>query len=296
MEVTSFSLTMTAVENTQHAGIVTAGQQSETKISYRAPDEFRKETAVIAGSARAGIMTQLSNDHEQYIWAAGSQQMTQLQGPGLKNDVYAGKTSGWPFGATDLRSLIAQDSPFADAKLIGEAEVVGRPAYVVEIPAALCPGGPGAESSEGVQTLWIDKETLFVLKQERHSPDGQLLSSTEVTAIQYNPQLDDGVFEPPAGGHGISTRDLGAGVSANLYQMSGAPDPGFGALFLVSTGTTAMPGVSFGCAAREPATAGPFLPIGARTVVSVPGASTRIYVPATPSTTTAPAASAAVGP
>jgi len=54
----------------------------------------------------------------------------------------------------------------------------------------------------GPRTVWVDKESYFVLKVVQISgTDGKLLETTEVTSIQYNVAIDPSVFTftPPAG-------------------------------------------------------------------------------------------------
>lgn len=108
-------------------------------------------------------------------------------------------------------------------KLVGEATVAGRAAYVIDLGPYLCPSSftiyndgtrvPGPitpPEQQGRRTMWIDKKTFFYLKSESYNPDGTLMSRQEVTEIAYNIAIPDSVFaySPPPDAHIARVTDL----------------------------------------------------------------------------------------
>lgn len=110
---------------------------------------------------------------------------------------------------------MAQDtSPCFHPRLQGEATVIGRPAYVIDLGPFLCSAGfrvdqdgtvtplpPTPPEQQGKNVIWIDKQTFFYLKQESYDPDGAVKMRDEVTEITYNLVIPGNVFSyaPPAG-------------------------------------------------------------------------------------------------
>jgi len=71
------------------------------------------------------------------------------------------------------------------------AVIAGRPTEVIDI----VPRGEGPR----VWRLWLDKETGFVLKRERHSVTGRRISGTEYLEIEFNVPTDSDLFGVPKG-------------------------------------------------------------------------------------------------
>jgi len=55
--------------------------------------------------------------------------------------------------------------------------------------------------------IWVDRETNLILRSEYYSSDGKLASLTVCTDIEWNPPLDDSLFEIPAGWKQIVLED-----------------------------------------------------------------------------------------
>ena len=78
--------------------------------------------------------------------------------------------------------------PHRPASLAARRSPAGR-STGSKLPSAACP--IGEPDLDGPRTLWVDKETLFVLKSEARSlADGRITLSTEVTSIAYNAPID----------------------------------------------------------------------------------------------------------
>jgi len=93
------------------------------------------------------------------------------------------------------------------AKLMGEATILGRPAYTLDLGPDLCarnlppnPRGtamsrPRGSVVQGGRTLvWVDKQTFFALKRESFGADGRLESRDEVTDLAYDAAIPDRTF------------------------------------------------------------------------------------------------------
>lgn len=87
-----------------------------------------------------------------------------------------------------------------DPKVVGEETIAGRAAYKVDMGIAKCRSA-SAPQLNGPHTIWLDKETFFVLKSEiRALNSDQITSSMQVTPIRYNIDLPNELFTftPPA--------------------------------------------------------------------------------------------------
>jgi len=111
-------------------------------------------------------------------------------------------------------SGVQDTSPCFHPKLLSEATVISRPAYVIDLGPFLCSAGfrvdrdgtvtplpPTPPEQQGKNVIWIDKQTFFYLKQESYNRDGTVKMRDEVTEITYNLAIPGNVFRyaPPAG-------------------------------------------------------------------------------------------------
>ncbi len=116
-----------------------------------------------------------------------------------KSDSY-GAESPLGQGTVDVLKALQAPNPNVRPTLGAEDTVAGRRAYVLTFPI----GSASASAPEfsGPRTIWVDTETYFVLKVVQYSSiDGKLLSTMEVTSIQYNAVIDPTLlaFIPPLG-------------------------------------------------------------------------------------------------
>lgn len=116
--------------------------------------------------------------------------------------------------------LLRQDwSNCYTPQVIGEETIANRHAYKIDLGANKCRSA-ALFMFEGTRTLWVDKETFFVLRDEFVGSDGkQNLGSYNVTKVQYNIDLPPGLFEyaPPPGAAVTDNRPKPA-PSADAYQ------------------------------------------------------------------------------
>ncbi|MGE5141516.1 MAG: LolA family protein [Rudaea sp.] len=124
------------------------------------------------------------------------------------NSVTINPVPGGPTGATNvtdfgqqpdsINALFGQASSCFDPRLSGADTIAGRPVYILDLGVMKCAGNV----TEGSSTIWVDKETFFVLKHVQDGADGSTaLATTQITAIEYNPTVDAGLFSltPPPG-------------------------------------------------------------------------------------------------
>lgn len=96
------------------------------------------------------------------------------------------------------------------AQYQGEGTFIGRTTYQIELvpneqqcsPAAKPGLDPERSRTEqpGRRLLWLDQQTLVLLKWEQYSSDGTLQASYEVTSVEYDVAIPESTFtyEPPA--------------------------------------------------------------------------------------------------
>lgn len=103
---------------------------------------------------------------------------------------------------------------YRQAKMADDATIAGRQAYAIVLGPNSCSQGAIIDRSgtaipstivppslQGRAMVWIDKRTLFFLKQEIDNIDGTVKELSEVTQLDENPQVVDSLFAfvPPAG-------------------------------------------------------------------------------------------------
>ena len=70
-----------------------------------------------------------------------------------------------------------------DVKVTGEATVLERPTWVLELVAK-----SGMDPAYHSRKIWVDKERYLVLKEERFATSGKLLKTSEVTKVSMMQQ------------------------------------------------------------------------------------------------------------
>lgn len=55
--------------------------------------------------------------------------------------------------------------------------------------------------------VWVDRETALIVRSESYDSDGKLASLTVYDRIEWNPKLDDSLFEVPAGWQRVGADD-----------------------------------------------------------------------------------------
>lgn len=114
--------------------------------------------------------------------------------------------------------------------------VAGRLADVVELSPANCTRD-GSDGAGLLETVWLDRETLFTLKRvRRDAVTGQVVEQFAVTELAVNPELSSWVFTyvPPAHAvvHDYRTEPVPSPDTINSILGSFAANAGFAHYFL----------------------------------------------------------------
>jgi DNA-binding CsgD family transcriptional regulator len=96
-----------------------------------------------------------------------------------------------------LADAVAKAARGGKARLAGDATVAARPAYEIEIQPGPC--RPPFSTADGLETVWLDKETLIPLRLTLASADGRVVFDQQVSRVTYNEDLDPALFGPPPG-------------------------------------------------------------------------------------------------
>lgn len=196
-DIQSFVVTETA---DAHAG----GQatQGDTQRWYEAPNRWRVESAFSTTSPRG------QQDGKTITVSDGTDLWSDRQpGNAVQINQLSASWNGFgdlhPFGPppAGLGAFLKQAGACSTPVLQGSDTVAGRPVYVIDLGVTKCPSATAPEIN-GRRLLWVDTETLFVLKSVQYSGvDGTPLATTEVTHVQYNVPIDPARFSfaPPPG-------------------------------------------------------------------------------------------------
>ena len=180
--------------------------RSEVRRWFQAPDKWRLESKgeiyAADGKPAAGSRWQavaVSDGTGQYDYdVLGNVQTINLAPSSPAPAGMPLPASDGTAAASNLAQLFERMADCYRPAVTGSATVAGRPVYVVDLGATLCPSAAAPEMN-GREVLWVDKETFFVLKHELYNTRGdQLLMRSEVTDVQYNPAVGAGLFAAPA--------------------------------------------------------------------------------------------------
>lgn len=175
-------------------------------VWFAAPDRWRFEVTAPPGPGQGSQpVSEVTVADGETIWSYDSVLHHLQINPGTLGGRGQGKlwlSGGLETGAADnLDALLAQGRTCYDPAVGGDDTVAGRPAYVVQMGPNRCPS-VSAREMNGPRTIWIDRETFFVLRNEVRDPESnQVIFRSEVTSIRYNVELPDELFalDPPPG-------------------------------------------------------------------------------------------------
>lgn len=208
LDITSFQLTEKLVYNAYvplpngapPAPLPPGGATSTIALYFRQPGDFRQEQ-VSTIAADNGSRTETSrsvslwDSDDTWGWTPGSSDVVETNTSPTTTEE---SNFAYPPRGTSIRSVLATIAPRLATELAGEGVVAGRRAYIIDIDPGPC--STKAADLNGRRRIWLDKETLFLLKSEQYSAtDGRVTVSTEVTSIKYNQPLAARLFELPPG-------------------------------------------------------------------------------------------------
>jgi len=199
---------------------------------FQAPNQWRHEVQVtqspVHGPDAAPRVTVADG---QRIWTYEPRDNgVQVTAGQLRQPGQADVKGGLPlYGALDLGSVLDQTHGCYLPSLAGEDTVAGRPAYVVRLGATSCPSAD-ASGFNGPRTVWLDKQTLFILRSVlRDTTDTRVAQTQEITFIRYNSDLPASLFTlvPPPGARVLDSR---LQLAAAPSSAPAAPPPAGGSL------------------------------------------------------------------
>ena len=192
-----------------------SGARVETHLWFSEPDKWRIEatrTSLSSTLSPATMRGQQGYLPHRWVVVADGHTIWRYDPDSRVVEVAAGSlgpgalsmASGLDGGSTATESLhriLHEAAVCYSPVLAGEERVAGRQAYVVRLGASKC-ASASMPQSNGPTTVWLDKDTFFVLKSTIQDPEsGRVVLSTEVTGIRYNLTLagDLFTFTPPTG-------------------------------------------------------------------------------------------------
>lgn len=174
-----------------------SGQHFEQRreVAFRAPDNRADVTRHIRPDQ--AVTYQVHRGTKRWFWGGVGDHVTEIDvAPFGIGASQAFSQFGWPFQASDLDQLIRVVMAGQDVQHTSTTTVAGRPVMEITLTANKCFTG-GYEDVEGERRMWVDTETLFVLKFEQRGKDGNVSLLWEVLEIEYNEALPDSTFEFP---------------------------------------------------------------------------------------------------
>jgi len=170
----------------------TRATRGETKTWYAAPTRWRIETQYETTNQPPYKAIQVADGAAQFDYNVNDNTV----------NIQVAESKSFPSPSVLSLDFLQQDMSYCyDPKVVGEETIAGRAAYQVDMGIAKCRSASAPELN-GPHTIWIDKETFFVLKSEiRALNSDQVTSSMQVTSIRYNIALPNDLFTftPPAG-------------------------------------------------------------------------------------------------
>jgi outer membrane lipoprotein-sorting protein len=222
-------------------------ENATSEVWFGGPDRQRTVERV-TGSDGSVTRTQdvIFNGPETWIVTSGAGQMRAIHTIGTTwtrpaDDPASGGTLADVLNRYTQKQCVSAHLDSEDSVVAGQAtyllQVQPRPEGCVALVSGSPQPGGGPTRVSGQVTsgrveadrkprarLWVDKQTFLPLKMELHDASGQLLERSEVTSVDYNVALPDGVFSysPPSGVQ-VSTFQGGDGADVKR-ALSGGSD------------------------------------------------------------------------
>jgi sugar lactone lactonase YvrE/outer membrane lipoprotein-sorting protein len=203
---------------------------SETRRWYEAPNRWRMEFTqkIIAADGKqvkSYATIRVGDGTNDWVFDLDQNKVT-------VNPIAAGQSSKTEinfFGGdvNGLNHLFEQAGKCFDPKVTGNDTVAGRATFVIDFGPTKCPSA-SLPAMKGRETIWVDRETFFVLKHELRAKDSNKpLLSSEVTKIEHNVAIAPArfIFTSPAGSS-INDIQPKPAPPANEHQQEQPTQPG----------------------------------------------------------------------
>lgn len=179
------------------------GQEIERELHlwWQAPNRWRLQVRPTGQADGAGRTINISDGQSVYAVGDGGKSVTinqwepELDVLSAFSAVDSADVVSGDGGEADLGSLLKNARQCYEPRLIGEENVAGRAAYIVDLGPSKCPSA-SAPAMNGRRVVWVDKETFFELKSEQYATgsDEELIATSEVTSVVYNGGIDSSLF------------------------------------------------------------------------------------------------------
>jgi outer membrane lipoprotein-sorting protein len=188
---------------------------TEARRWYQAPDRWRSEYSAWLGDKPLGEEIVVSDGTR--VWDYRLPQNVVRVTPLAEAQGIDGPPSPGALGASEgssLAEVLQRAGACNTPTLKGSAKILGRDSYVIDTGIGSCLTLEPTRSAPRVE-LWIDKQTLFLLKAVQYGSDGTPLATMQVTSLQFNVPIEASRFKftaPP-------------GATVQGPQSSPTPDP-----------------------------------------------------------------------
>ncbi len=217
-------------------------QSNTTEIWFADRDHFRNaQTFAGAKGEPASTFGQAANGPEAWIYMSDDTGIRVAHGSSEALGMMWGPGTPDSKSLADVLSQYSNDS-CQSARQVGDATVLGRAAYVIEVRQTpeLCDfgdgdikrqidtgdGSPGEKrlskgSDQSTMKVWVDQETFLPLKTENRDANGTLAYGYYVTELEVGADIPASAFEyhPPAG---ATVTEVTSAVEAK-QALSGEP-------------------------------------------------------------------------
>ena len=175
-------------------GLLEGQWEGQIEIMYKKPGMMKTHSKNIGGENDEHIM--VSDGEFSWSYMPGTNTFSKVKLPEHKEQTKSDYISG-------IEYFLNQ----TDVTLLGEEEVAGRPAYLLETIPKMGVGEAAENESEndeeddkeefspGPTKIWIDKETFMPLKYETYDSNGNLVQKTEILDLKINTGIPDSEFE-----------------------------------------------------------------------------------------------------
>lgn len=215
------------IEDYSYTMYITSGIGEETwkgqiELMYKKPGMMKTYSKNIGG----GDSEQLTVSDGEFSWSYMPRTNTVSK---IKLPEYEEQTK------SDYISGIEYFLNQTDVTLLGEEEVAGRPAYLLEAVPKLGDGdatededddeNEDEELSPGPTKIWVDKELWMPLKYETYDSKGNLVQKTEILDLKINTGIPDSEFEfeVPEGAEVITVESAPVTLTGDLEKHGDVP-------------------------------------------------------------------------
>lgn len=162
--------------------------EGEIEIMYKKPGMMKTHSKNIGGKGDEHLT--VSDGEFSWSYMPGTNMVSKIRLPEYKEQTKSDYISG-------IEYFLNQ----SEVSLLGEEELAGRPAYLLEVipkvekEKASEDPAEDEEISPGPTKIWVDKEVWMPLRYETYDSDGNLVQKTEILDLKINTGIPDSEFK-----------------------------------------------------------------------------------------------------